>query len=172
MPVPVFGEAVKRRAASMTSEPLQVEVRGRLGISAEEAFRYVTDASKLAEWLPVGTSSHSDDSQAQAPGGVGSVRVIENKPLPPTRETVVALDAPSLFYAYSAPDAALMGMFTNHLGVIGIEPHPEGGCVITWLAYGRAGRSWLMRYLGLRMFRFVLGNGTKNLEKRFPVASR
>lgn len=172
MTVPVFGEAVKRRAASMTTEALQVEVRGRLGVSCEEAFRYVTDASKLADWLPVGKSSRSDDSRAETPGGVGSVRVIENKPLPPTRERVVAYDAPGYFYAYSASDSALMGMFTNHLGAIGLEPHPEGGCVITWLAYGKPGRSWLLRYAGLRMFRFVLGQGTKNLEKRFPVAHR
>lgn len=172
MTIPVFGEALKRRAASMTSEALQVEVQGRLGLSCEEAFRCVTDASKLADWLPVGDSSYSDDSKAEAPGGVGSVRVIKTGPLPPTRERVVAYDAPGLFYAYSASDSSLMGMFTNHLGAIGFEPHPEGGCVMTWLAYGKAGRSWLMRYAGLRMFRFVLWNGTKNLEKRFPVARR
>ncbi len=172
MTVPVFGESIRARARSMTSASLQVEVQGRLGLEADAAFAYVTDASKLAEWLPIGDSSHSDDSRAEAPGGVGSVRVIRTGRMPETRETVVALDREARFYAYSAADAALMGMFTQHLGVIGVEPHPEGGSVLTWLAYAKPGRSWLMRYIGIRVFRYVLWNGTKNLEKRFPVGGR
>lgn len=172
MNVPVFGESIKARALTMTSAPIQVEVQGRLGVDADAAFAYVTDARRLSEWLPIGDTSHSDDSRAESPGGVGSVRVIRTGRMPETRETVVALDRAARFYAYSAADAALMGMFTQHLGVIGVEAHPDGGCVLTWLAYAVPGRSWLMRYVGLRVFRYVLWNGTKNLEKRFPVGGR
>jgi hypothetical protein len=171
MPAPTFGHSTKTRAAALTSSPIQVEVQGRVALSQEEAFRYVTDATKIAEWLPMATRSSSIDTKAETPGGVGSVRAIDFGSVPLARELVVALEPMSL-YAYSANDRSLRGMYRDHLSVIGFEPHPDGGTVITWLAYARPGNSWVMRYVGLRMFRHVLGNGMHNLEKRFPVAAR
>lgn len=158
----------KQRAAALTSAPILVEVEGRVGVGIDEAFRFVTDASQLGSWLPTGGKTRPDDSKAKTPGGVGSVRVIKVGPAPATLETVLAHDAPS-FYAYSANDASLMGMYTGHLSAIGFASNPDGTTSVVWLAYANPGRSWIMRYIGLRVFRFVLWNGMRNLEKRFPV---
>jgi hypothetical protein len=171
MPALVFGESTKARGSSLTTSPIQVEVQGRVALSQDEAFRYVTDAKNLAEWLPIGNRSMSIDDKAESPGGVGSVRAINFGSVSLARERVVALE-PTTLYAYSANDASLRGMYREHLSVIGFEPHPEGGTVITWLAYAKPGSSWVMRYVGLRMFRHVLWNGMQNLEKRFPVAGK
>ena len=167
MKTTLYGDAAKARAATMTSSPIQVEVQGHVSLPLEEAFRYVTDAAKLAEWLPIGNRSYSIDKNAKSPGGVGSVRAIDFGKMQLAREEVVALE-PSTLYAYKASDASLKGMYTEHLSVIGFEPHANGGTVVTWLAYAKPGKSWLMRYIGLRSFRHVLGGGMANLEKRFP----
>lgn len=171
MPTPVFGESIKARARELTSAPLQVEVQGRVGLSVSEAFRFVTDASKLSEWIPMATRSYSIDTGAKSPGGVGSVRAINYGSIPLARETVVVLEQDAL-YAYSASDASLRGMYRDHLSVIGFDAHPDGGAVITWLAYARPGSSWIMRYVGLRSFSHVLGTGMRTLEQRFPCARR
>jgi len=161
--------STKARASTLTNAPILVEVEGRLGIGVEEAFRFVTDASQLSSWLPTGGKSRSDDSKATTPGGVGSVRVIEVGPIPPTLERVVAFD-PSSFYAYSANDRAFLGAYRGHLSAIGFSPNRDGTTSIVWLAYATPGKSWVMRYAFLRVFRYVLWNGMRNLEKRFPAS--
>lgn len=167
MAYPVFGEKTREKAQRLTSSPLQVTTSRRIGLTPSEAFRYVTDATKLQEWLPMPCKSQPDDSKAERPGGVGSVRVIRTGPMPPTLERVVAYE-PEDFYAYSANDASLMGLFTDHLSAIGFESHPKGGTVVTWLAFGKPARSWLGRYLGLRVFQQVLDGGLDRLERKFP----
>lgn len=168
MATPVFGEAAKQKARELTSEPLQVVASTRIGLDVDAAFAYVTDASRLGEWIPVPAKTSADDSKAERPGGVGSVRVVRTGPMPPTLEVVKYFEAPR-FYAYSANDASLFGMMTNHLSLIGFEAHPEGGTVVTWIAHGRPARSYVLRYLGIRVFQYVLRQGLANLAKRFPV---
>ncbi len=149
----------------LTTEPLQMSFEGRLGLSPEEAFAFISDADQLVHWIPMAKKTYSDDSKADEPQGVGSVRVISTGFGPPTLETVKHKDAPHT-YAYSAADKNLMGMYRNHLSVISVEPHPAGGSKVTWVAFCKRTP---LSFLGKRMFEFVLGTGMKKLEKKFPA---
>ena len=160
-----FAAYALERGAALTPEPLQERVQARVRVTQEELFAYVTDFEKLAEWIPMASRSYSDDTHAEAPGQVGAVRVIHATGAPkPTLETVKAFESPRLL-AYSAADECLFGMFTNHLSVITAEPHPSGGSVFTWLAYGRPAKRLPMRLAGKGMFKGVLNAGTKKLVK-------
>lgn len=163
----VFGARAREVGAQMTSSPLSVEAQGRIGLPQAEAFAYVTDAKRLPEWLPMCTNAIPDDTRAEQPGGVGSVRKIWAGTPKPTEETVVAFEPPFL-YAYQARDRDLFGMFKSHLSVITFEPHPSGDTVVTWLSYGVPSKSTVLHYLGLRVFGFVLRGGIRKLERRFP----
>ena len=165
----VFGVRAREVGAKLTTSPLAIEAQGRIGLSQAELFAYVTDASRLPEWLPMCKKALPDDSKAETPGGVGSVRKIWAGAPNPTEETVVLLDAPNV-YAYKARDRDLFGMYTNHLSVITVEPHPLGGSVITWLSYGVPSSWMIVHYVGLRVFSRVLRGGVKNLERRFPIS--
>ena len=85
----------------------------------------------------------------------------------PMREVVKAFEAPRML-AYSASDGAFFGTCTDHLGVFTCEPHPDGGTVVCWLAYGRLTSSPAKAWAGKKLFQFVLGRGMKNLERKFP----
>ena len=152
--------------ARLTGQPLQLEKRAHLGASQAALFAYLTDIEKIAEWIPVAKRSWADDSNAEAPSQVGSVRVISTGVGTPTRETILAYEAPRML-AYSASDKSLFGMYTDHLSVITCEPHEDGGTVMTWLAFAKPGRP-PMRWLGPAVFAAALGGGMRNLKKRFP----
>lgn len=162
-----YGRIALELGAKLAQAPLQVEATGRLGLDADAAFAYITEIERLPEWLPFARTAQADDSAAQTPSGVGSVRQIFTVGSRPTCERVVHFEPPRL-YAYSARDSDLMGTFTKHLGVISVEPHHAGGSAITWLAYGVPSRFVPMHYLGMRIFGHVLRTGIANLEKRFP----
>jgi hypothetical protein len=156
-------------AATLTTQPLQVVVGGRLGLTQQELYDVITDFDRLADWLPMVKRSHTDNSKAETPGGVGAVRVIYAAGAPrPTLETVRALEAPS-YLAYSANDEALMGMATDHLSVLTCDPHPEGGSVLVWLAYAKPSKNPLLAFIGRKVFGIVLGGGLKKLQKKYPV---
>lgn len=154
--------------ASLSTEPLLMKVVRRMGVPQEELFAYVSDSSRLSEWIPGAKKSWSDDSEAEAPGQRGSVRVISSGIGKPTRELIKAYQAPRAL-AYSASDSSLMGLMTRHLSVIGCEPHPDGGSVFAWLAYGRVPANRVKAFIGKKVFQAVLHNGTKALERKFPL---
>ena len=155
--------------ASLTTQPLILTTSGRIGLPPEELYRVVTDFDRLADWLPMVRRSHTDNANAQTPGGVGSVRVIYAMGAPrPTLETVRALEAPS-YLAYSANDEAFMGMATDHLSVITVAPHPEGGSVMVWLAYAKLSSNPLLGFLGKKIIGFVVEGGLRNLQKKYPA---
>jgi hypothetical protein len=85
----------------------------------------------------------------------------------PIREVVKAFEAPRML-AYSANDGAFFGTCTDHLGVFTCEPHPDGGTVVCWLAYGRLASSSAKAWAGKKVFQVALGGGMKNLERKFP----
>ncbi len=157
------------RGRALTQSPLSLARATRLAAPPEEVFAFITNFPRIPEWMPLVKRCTVDNSQAQSPGGVGAVRVIEAPLSKPTRETVVALEPPRLL-AYSASDASLMGMFTGHLGVLTCEPHPQGGTWFTWLSFAQPGGA-PMGWFGPPMFKFMLGRSISNLEARFHTST-
>jgi hypothetical protein len=157
-------------AGRLTSEPLQARASGRVGLSPEALFDLVTDVDALASWLPLARRTWSDDAQAEAPQRVGAVRMIDSGFGPPAEERVVFFERPRV-YAYRASDRSLRGLATDHLSVIGVEAHPNGGSVLTWLSFAKPPRSRLVALIGEKVFGYVLRGGVRNLERRYPVRS-
>ena len=135
-----FDDYALEVAARLTERPLQARVQGRVGAPPGEIFDFITDVERLASWIPTARRSWSDDTNAQHPMQVGAVRMIDSGFGPPAEERVVHFERPRA-YAYKASDATLKGMMTDHLSVIGVEPHPKGGSVLTWLSFGEPARS-------------------------------
>jgi uncharacterized protein YndB with AHSA1/START domain len=157
------------RGSELTRAPLVLGRAAHLGGSPELVFAFITDFERLPEWMPLMRRCRVDDTRAVTPGGVGAVRVIDSGVGKPTEETVVAFEAPRLL-AYRASDASLRGMFTDHLGVLTCEAHPQGGTWLSWLSYARVGKppqSWL----GAGVFKYVIGHSLAQLERRFPAGS-
>jgi len=142
-------------------------VTRHLDATQHELFNYVTDFDRLSEWLWGAKKTWADDTNAEAPGQVGSVRMIQGSAGKPIREVVKAFEAPRML-AYSANDGAFFGTCTDHLGVFTCEPHPDGGTVVCWLAYGRLASSSAKAWAGKKVFQVALGGGMKNLERKFP----
>ncbi|MGD8318755.1 MAG: SRPBCC family protein [Myxococcales bacterium] len=148
----------------MTDQPLLVEETRHLDTTQRALFDYITDFNRLDEWVSGVKKSWTDDTHAQAPGQVGSVRVIQ--PLAGKRfgETVRAYEAPRML-AYSADDAAFFGLCTDHLGVLTCEPHPDGGTVFCWLAYGRLAGAPIKAWAGRKLFQVALGTSMNRLQR-------
>ncbi len=155
-------------AASLTEHPQQIEVKGRMGLSQEELFDVIVDFDSMSGWLPMARRTWTDNSKAEIPGGVGAVRMIDAGAPKVTRETVVAIGRPD-HLCYSANDGALMGMMTDHLSVITMEPHPEGGSSLVWLAFAKPSSFPPMAWMGRKVFGFVLRGALKNLQKMYPL---
>lgn len=163
-----YSAHAEQLGASLSTEPLLMKVVRRMGATQSELFAYVSDTNRLSEWIPGARKSWPDDSEADVPGQRGSVRVISSGFGKPTRERIKAFEAPRAL-AYSASDSSLMGLMTEHLSVIGCEPHPDGGSVFSWLAYGRLPSNRLKAFIGTKVFQAVLHGGTKALERKFPL---
>lgn len=165
-----FAEFTKYAAevgGRLSQQPLQMTYTAHLGVSQAELFEYISDTDRLNEWIPGARKTWSDDTHADQPKQVGSVRMIDAGIGKPTREIVRAYEAPRVL-AYSATDESLFGLFTDHLSVVSCEPHPSGGAVFSWLAFGRPADSAVKRWAGKKVFQMALGGGTKALKRRFP----
>lgn len=163
-----FTRYADETGARLTDEPRLVEVTSHFDVSQRELFDYISDFSRLSEWIWASRKSWADDSKAEAPGQVGSVRMIKGAFGEPVREVVKAYEAPRML-AYSANDGALLGLCTDHLGVVTCEPHPSGGTIMCWQAYGRLARGAAKAFAGKKLFQVALTNGMKNLERKFPT---
>ena len=152
--------------ARLSEQPLIFEVTRHLDATQREIFDFVSDIDRLSEWIWLCKKSWADNSRAEAPGQVGAARMIQGPAGKPFREVIKAFEAPRLL-AYSADDVALLGLCSDHLGVLTCEPHPDGGTVVCWQAYGRLPRSSLKAWGGKKLFQVALGNGMKSLERRF-----
>jgi len=161
-----FSVYAKETGSRLSSQPLLVEETRRLSATQQELFDYITDFARLSEWVVGAKTSRVDDTNSEAPGQVGSVRVIQSMGGKPVRETVKAYEEPHML-AYAANDAAFFGLCTDHLGVMTCEPHPNGGTVLCWLAYGRLASHPLKAWAGRKLFQVVLGRGMKKLERKF-----
>ena len=155
-------------AQRLTAQPLQLRVVGRVGLAPDALFDRITDIDALASWLPTAKRTHSDDSNAEAPQEVGAVRIIDSGFGPQAEERVVYFERPRA-YAYRASDRSLRGLASDHLSVIGVEAHPNGGSVLVWLSFAKPPRSRLVALAGEKVFGYVLRGGVRNLEKRYPV---
>ena len=163
-----FTRYADETGARLTDEPRLFEVTSHFDVSQRELFDYISDFSRLSEWIWASKKSWADDSKAEAPGQVGSVRMIKGAFGEPVREVVKAYEAPRML-AYSANDGALLGLCTDHLGVVTCEPHPSGGTIMCWQAYGRLARGAAKAFAGKKLFQVALTNGMKNLERKFPT---
>lgn len=151
----------------LSNQPMIFEKVSCLDVSQQKLFDYVSDFTRLDEWIVGAKKSWVDDTQADRPGEVGAVRVIESPVGAPVREVVKAFEAPRML-AYSANDEALRGLCTDHLSVITCEAHPDGGTVLCWQAYGRLPSPKWKAWAGKKLFETVLSRGVKNLERKFP----
>jgi uncharacterized protein YndB with AHSA1/START domain len=156
-----------RRGSELAKAPLQQRFSAHLSAPHEEVFAWITDFPKLPEWMPFMKRAWVDNKDAEAPGKVGAVRMMDAGVGKPTEEVVVAFE-PDRLLAYSARDASLMGMYRNHLGILCCEPHSLGGTELTWLSFGTPG-PFPMGFLGAQVFNFVLSKSIRNLKRRFPV---
>ena len=157
----------KETGARLSDEALLFETTKHLGATQHELFNYITDFDRLSEWIWGSKKTWADNTNAEVPGQVGAVRMIQGAAGKPIREVVTAFDAPRML-AYSANDAAFFGTCTNHLGVLTCEAHPDGGTVVCWLAYGRLPDSPAKAWAGKKLFQVALSRGMKNLERKFP----
>jgi uncharacterized protein YndB with AHSA1/START domain len=161
-----FTSYANETGARLSDQPLLFETSKHLDVTQQELFNYVTDFDRLSEWIWGSKKTWADNTNAEQPGQVGSVRMIQGAFGQPFREVVKAYEAPRML-AYSAPDGALFGLCTDHLGVLTCEPHPNGGTVICWQAYGRLPRNPAKAWGGRKLFQVALSNGMKNLERKF-----
>jgi uncharacterized protein YndB with AHSA1/START domain len=162
-----FTSYAKETGSRLSDQPLLMETTQRLDATQQELFNFITDFERLSEWIVGAKKSWTDDSEAEAPGEVGSVRVIESGAAKPVREVVKAYESPRML-AYSANDEAFLGLCFDHLGVMTCEPHPDGGTVLCWLAYGRVASNPVKGWAGKKLLQVALGRGMKNLERKFP----
>ena len=163
-----FIQYADETGARLSDQPLLFEITRHFDVPQEEIFAYVTDFDRLSEWIWGSKKSWADDTSAEAPGQVGSVRMIQGAFGKPFPEVVKAYEAPRML-AYSANDGALLGLCTEHLGVLTCEPHPTGGTIVCWQAYGRLPRNPVKAWAGRKLFQVALTNGMKGLERKFPT---
>lgn len=161
-----FTTFAKETGSRLSDQPLVFEITRHLDVTHQDLFNYVTDSDRLSEWIWASKKTWADNTNAKAPGQVGSVRMIQGAFGKPFREVVKAYEAPRML-AYSAPNDALFGLCTQHLGVVTCEPHPDGGTVICWQAYGKLARNPVKAWGGRKLFQVALSNGMKNLERKF-----
>ncbi len=161
-----FTTYAKETGARLSDQPLLFETTKRLDVTQQELFDYVTDFDRSSEWIIGAKKSWTDNSEAEAPGEIGAVRVIKSGGPTPVLERVKAYEAPRML-AYSANDEAFMGLCSDHLGVMTCEPHPDGGTVICWLAYGRLASNPIKAWAGKKLLQVALLGGMKNLARKF-----
>ena len=162
-----FTRFADETGARLSDHPRLFEVTRHFDVSQRELFEYITDFDRSSEWIWASKKSWADDSKAEVPGQVGSVRMLKGVAGAPIREVVKAYEAPRML-AYSANDGALLGLCTDHVGVVTCEPHPTGGTVMCWQAYGLLAENRAKAFAGKKLFQVALSNGMKNLERKFP----
>jgi uncharacterized protein YndB with AHSA1/START domain len=163
-----FTAYAKETGARLSDQPLLVEETRHLNATQSELFNYVTNFELSSEWLWGAKKSWVDNTNAEVPGQVGTVRIIQGAGGKHVRETVKAYEAPRLL-AYSANDGAFLGLCFDHLGVLTCEPHPDGGTVVCWVAFGRLAAAPPKAWGGRKLLQVALRNGMKNLERKFPA---
>ena len=163
-----FTVLASETGARLSGQPLVFEVIRHFDVGQQELFDYLTDFDRLGEWIWGATGSFADDTHAERPGEIGSVRVIRSPVGEPVREVVKAFEAPRML-AYSADDRTFRGLCTDHLSVVTCEAHPAGGTVMCWQAYGRLASGRIKSFAGKKLFQLALANSMKNLERKFPT---
>lgn len=161
-----FAAYARRTGSRLSDQPLLVEETRLLPAAQQALFSYVADFERLSEWIVGARKSWTDNTNAEAPGQVGAVRMIQGLAGKPIREVVKAYEAPRML-AYSANDEAFFGLCTDHLGVVTCEPHPDGGTVFCWLAYGKLAGTPAKAWAGRTLFQVVLSRSMKSLERKF-----
>lgn len=153
---------------TLTVSPLQFDVGCELGAKPAAVFDVLVDFPSMPTWMPLMKRVEVDNSKAKKPGEVGAVRVIYPPVGKATLEVVTAFERPWLL-AYAATDASLMGMFTEHTGILTCDDNGKGGTTFRWRTFALPGKNPVMRVFGKLVFRFVFSSSLKKLQRRFPV---
>ncbi len=143
--------------------PLLVDRSAVVAAPRERVWEFITDFEQLPRWLPGLARCEVDDREAEVPGQVGAVRVIV--PIlggPTTYERVTAFEPPERL-VYSATDASLLGMATDHRSVLTLQPR-AGETEVRWAIYARLAQG-LRGAAGRQVFRFVASRGLSNLTR-------
>ena len=118
-------------AASYTTAARRFVARARLAADHGSVFSYVSDIARLPEWLPGVRRATSDNARADAPGGLGTVRVLAAPFGIIVREAIVAW-APPRGFAYTLQESRLA---PNHLAIVTVLPEGEGRAMIAFDEY-------------------------------------
>ncbi|MBW2223199.1 MAG: SRPBCC family protein [Deltaproteobacteria bacterium] len=120
-----FTTYAKATGSRLSDQPLLFETTRHLDVTQRELFNYVTDFDRASEWIWAAKKTWADDTKAQIPGQVGSVRMIQGAAGKPMRETVKEFEAPRLL-AYSAHDAAFPWCAGSPTGGFRAQPSKPG----------------------------------------------
>jgi len=139
--------------------------RAELGARPSDVFSFVADHAGLPRWIPGLRRVDVDVSEAQTPGGVGTRRTLRMRVGPPGVEIVTAFEPPNRL-AYSATDASLRRLCTNHQAELTCAPTPSG-THLRWTVRAKPSPSWWRRLAARFVFNAACGAGMTNLRKYF-----
>lgn len=133
-----------------------------LAAPPEIVFETITRHEGLPRWAPGVARVEVDDSKSDTPGGVGAVRTLYPRFGPPGQEVIWLMQAPTRF-GYSATDASLRGLCTQHATDITIEPQGSGS-MVRWKVSTRPGPGLWRRWVTAWLFRFAVTRSLANLR--------
>jgi len=107
----------------------QVAYVGHLAAPPEAVYAALVDHTGMPAWMPKITKVTVDDTDADAPGGVGCTRSCSVGGMA-IEETVVWMEE-GVGYAYTVD----VGPVSNHVGVVQIADDGSGGTDLTWDQY-------------------------------------
>ncbi|MEZ4265933.1 MAG: SRPBCC family protein [Myxococcota bacterium] len=155
-------------AAPLVVAPLVAEHRFELAERVDTVYAFVTHHESLPTWLLPVRSVRVDRSAADE-HGVGAVRVVNPGTRAEARETVRWASPPDGF-AYSADDASLHGLMTDHTSIFRFEPAGDARTLVTWAIHGHLPPG-LRGTPGRLTMLAVLRLGARGLRRHFSPSS-
>ncbi|MEL6106528.1 MAG: SRPBCC family protein [Planctomycetota bacterium] len=116
-----------------TTAPLQLVAQVRLLAEPGKVFKLLERYEAMPKWMPVLQEVNVDRSGSNGSSGVGCNRSCKLKNGMTVTESIVGFE-PNNFIAYSLTRDNPMGL-KGHLALATVEPHPEGGTLLTWRQY-------------------------------------
>lgn len=119
-------------AARFTTAPLRAVQTARLNATPEVVFTEITGEAQMPTWITGLTRVTHDHSASANSGalGAGSLRSLHlrnGRDL----ERIAVVEAPHLF-AYQILEGPPL---KDHLAIMAVSPHPDGGSVFSWRQY-------------------------------------
>lgn len=145
------------------------DVRVTLDAPPDEVFAFITDHAKLPSRAPGVHRVSIDASRAEIAGGPGTMRTLFPRFGASGVETVVASEAPARF-VYSASDASLRGLCTDHRSTLSLAPLNAGSRTeLRWLVEAAPAPSWWRAWVARWMFAWAARVSCRNLRRVFDA---